>query len=166
MHQAALVPPRKVFHDDEAEPFELGMILEELERIAVADVLIIVTEELEEESDVTLNDSDVLVDVKVQKLWARVSAVGSSFGHRGTMQFKRTGIADAPQVEYPLRVGSLAESVELALRLSLFLELALLVFSGIVLVVVLSSIVVLVALPAAILVVVEDCPWTTSTKQR
>ncbi len=81
-------------------------------------------------------------------------------------------IADAPQVEYPLRLGSSAESVELALRLPLLLEFVLLIvveleFSVVelVLVIVLLLIVVLVALPAVILVVVKDCPWMGVTKQ-
>ncbi len=88
MPHAALVPPRAVFDAATAELAGSPTVLEALKWVVVAEMLVIVRGELEEEeTDVTLNDSDVLVDAKVQKLWARVSAVGSSFGHRGTTQF-------------------------------------------------------------------------------
>ncbi len=81
-------PPRAVFDAATAELAGSPTVLEALKWVVVAEMLVIVRGELEEEeTDVTLNDSDVLVDAKVQKLWARVSAVGSSFGHRGTTQF-------------------------------------------------------------------------------
>lgn len=162
-----------------------------LERVAVAERLVLVSDELgNEEIDVTRKDSDVLVDAKVQKLWARVSAVGSSFCHRettqsvspvvntvlGQKQFTSATLEQfasaidsckqfVTQVEYPLRLGSSADSVELALRLMLLLELVLLIIVELELVVVPLLIVVAVELPALILVVVGDCPWTATTKQ-
>ncbi|KAK0190232.1 hypothetical protein F5146DRAFT_1000293 [Armillaria mellea] len=132
-------------------------------KVPVAKTLAVVRDELEEDIDVTLKDSDVLIDAKVQKLWARVSAVVSSFWHRGIIQ----------SVEYPLRLGSSAESVEVTLGLPLLSEFVLLMVVdpelsvvGLVLFVVLSLIVVVVALPAVILVVVEVCPCTGVMKQK
>ncbi|KAK0432917.1 hypothetical protein EV421DRAFT_1910473 [Armillaria borealis] len=151
---AACVTPRAAF-DDDAELAGSLTVLDALERVAVAERLVLVIDELEKDIDVTLKDSDVLVDAKVQKLWARVSAVGSSFGNKETTQ----------SVEYPLRLGSSADSVELALRLLLLLELVLFILVELELVVVLSLIVVAVELPALTLVVVGDCPWTAATKQ-
>ncbi len=86
---AALIPPRAVFDDAAAELAGSPTVLEALERvaIAVAEMLVLVRDELgEEEIDVTLNNSDVLIDAKVQELWERVSEVGNSFGHNETTQ--------------------------------------------------------------------------------
>ncbi|PBK94163.1 hypothetical protein ARMGADRAFT_1029979 [Armillaria gallica] len=133
----ALVPPRAAFDDDAERARHAGRVVVVVE---------LVRDELEEEEiDVTLNNSDVIMDARVQKLWARVSAVGSSFGNGGTTQ----------SVKYPFRFGSLADSVELALRLPLLLELVLLLVVELELGVVLFLFVVLVALPAVIVVVVE-----------
>lgn len=56
--------------------------------------------------------------------------------------------------------------MELALRLLLLLVLVLLILVELGLVIVLSLIVVAEELPALTLVVVGDCPWTVTTRQR
>ncbi len=71
---------------DDPELAGLLTVLDALARVAVAERPVLVSDELEEDIDVTLKESDVLVDAKVQKLCARVSAVGRSFGHRGMAQ--------------------------------------------------------------------------------
>ncbi len=86
---AALVSPRAVFDDAAAELAGSPTVLEALERVAVAvtEMLVLVRDVLgEEEIDVTLKNNGVLVAAKVQKLWARVSVVGNSFGHNETTQ--------------------------------------------------------------------------------
>ncbi len=81
MPHAAFVPPRTAF--DDPERAGLLTVLDALERVTVSERLVPVSDELKDDIDVTLKARDVLVDAKVQKLWARVSAVGSSLGHRG-----------------------------------------------------------------------------------
>ncbi|PBK61078.1 hypothetical protein ARMSODRAFT_965262 [Armillaria solidipes] len=147
---------------------------------------------LEEEMDVTLNDRDVLVEAKAQNLCARVSAVESSLGHWDVTQSVKSGEKSAlPQkqltsatlvqltsamesckqlvthVEYPLRLGSSAERVELALRLPLMPEVVLLLVEEPDIEDVGSLIAVPVALPVMLVevVVVDDCPRTTAIRQ-
>ncbi|SJL18006.1 uncharacterized protein ARMOST_21577 [Armillaria ostoyae] len=60
MPHAAHVPPRAAFDDDA----ELAGSLTVLERVAVAERLVLVIDELEKDIDVTRKDSDVLVDAK------------------------------------------------------------------------------------------------------
>ncbi|KAK0499278.1 hypothetical protein EDD18DRAFT_1102652 [Armillaria luteobubalina] len=67
-------------------------------------------------------------------------------------------MADAPQVDYPLRLGSLAKSVEMELKLPLVAEFIPQGFAELVFVVVLLLIVVLVMPLAVIPIVVDDCP--------
>ncbi|KAK0243551.1 hypothetical protein EDD85DRAFT_933847 [Armillaria nabsnona] len=139
-----------------------------LERVALAEMLVLVGEELEEEIDVTPNDREVLINAKAQKLWARVSAIRSSCGHRSMMQYfckDRMRIIDAPQVQYTLRLSTVAKSVELGLGLLLLPELVQLLLFELRLLVEVSLIVVAVEPPAVILVVVDDWPWTAAMKE-
>lgn len=100
MPHAALVLPRAVFDDDDAAVLAgLLTMLEALGREMVAEMLVLVRDGLkEEEIDVTLNDNDVLVDATVQKLWARVSAVRSSFGNNGRKASRKFGSISSPLV--------------------------------------------------------------------
>lgn len=86
MPYAVLVLPRAVFDDVATELAGLLTGVDMLERVALAEMLMLVREDLEEEIDVMPNNSEVLVDAKVRKLWARLFAVRSLFGHRGAIQ--------------------------------------------------------------------------------
>ncbi|SJL17356.1 uncharacterized protein ARMOST_20906 [Armillaria ostoyae] len=80
---------------------------------------------------------------------------------------KKNSNSDAPHVEYPLRLGSSAESVELALRLPLMLEVVLLLVEEPDIEDVGSLIAVPVTLPVMLVevVVVDDWPRTTAMRQ-
>ncbi len=82
MPRTALVPPRAGFDDVSTELAGSLTGVDALERMVPVEMVVLDGEELEEEIDVTPNNSDVLVDSKVQKHWTRVSDVKSSFGNR------------------------------------------------------------------------------------
>ncbi|KAK0184270.1 hypothetical protein F5146DRAFT_1006760 [Armillaria mellea] len=86
MPHTALVPPRAAFDEDAPEFPGLLTVVGVLEPMALATIVVPVSDEREQGIDVPLKDSDVLVDVKVQKLWERVSIVGRAFWHTDTTQ--------------------------------------------------------------------------------
>ncbi|KAK0499331.1 hypothetical protein EDD18DRAFT_1329592 [Armillaria luteobubalina] len=111
-----------------AEPM---MVLEEMGWVVVDVRMISVRDELAEGIDLTLNGSEIMETLIMT-------------------------MADAPQVDYPLRLGSLAKSVEMELRLPLVPEFIPQGFAELAFVVVLLLVVVLVMLLAVI--PIDDCP--------
>ncbi len=73
MPHATLGPPRAAFDGVATELAGSVTVVEALEQVALAEMSMLVGEELEEEIDITPYDSKVLVDAKVQKLRARCS---------------------------------------------------------------------------------------------